>query len=111
VKPRRSGSSRPELNKSSWQKKRARVKARDGHACVRCGSTRKLSVHHIIPARLGGSDDESNLATVCSRCHHLLDRPLHVNGGYQSSSPSATHRSRQPRKKLVEAAGPFSRAW
>jgi 5-methylcytosine-specific restriction endonuclease McrA len=89
---------RPELNTHRWQKTRARVKARDGHACVCCGSTRNLSVHHIIKARFGGTDDESNLQTVCSRCHTLLDRP--------------GSRHRRPRERnLVAPAGPWSRAW
>jgi 5-methylcytosine-specific restriction endonuclease McrA len=101
---------RPELNRYRWQKTRARVKARDGHACVYCRSTRNLSVHHIIKARFGGSDDESNLQTVCSRCHALLDRPGY--GGYRAEAPAATPRSRQPREKnLVAPVGPWSRAW
>jgi 5-methylcytosine-specific restriction endonuclease McrA len=108
VKRRRSGT-RPALCKSAWQKKRARIKARDGHACVRCGSTSGLAVHHILKARFGGSDDDSNLVTVCSRCHALLDRPGYE--GYRAEAPAATPRRRQPREKLVEPAGPFSRAW
>jgi 5-methylcytosine-specific restriction endonuclease McrA len=103
-----SGASRPELDRYAWQKKRARVKARDGHACVRCCSTRKLSVHHIIKARFGGSDDEANLITVCSRCHALLDRP---NGGYRATKKVSPPAARFSREKLVELAGPFSRAW
>jgi hypothetical protein len=40
--------------------------ARDG-VCVRCGSTRRLHVHHRIPLRYSGSDDIGNLAAL--RCH------------------------------------------
>jgi 5-methylcytosine-specific restriction endonuclease McrA len=110
VKRRKSGASRPELSRYRWQKTRARVKARDGHACVYCRSTWNLSVHHILKARLGGSDDDSNLVTVCSRCHALLDRPGY--GGYRAEAPASTPRVRPRREnKLVEPAGPFSRAW
>jgi hypothetical protein len=41
---------------------------------VLCGSSDRLSVHHIVKPRHGGSDDESNLITVCSTHHALLDR-------------------------------------
>ena len=37
--------------------------------CVGCGAEQGLSVHHVVPARLGGSDAMDNLVTLCSRCH------------------------------------------
>jgi 5-methylcytosine-specific restriction endonuclease McrA len=43
----------------TWGKIRARVHARDG-VCVRCGSTRRLHVHHRIPLRYSGSNDIGN---------------------------------------------------
>jgi 5-methylcytosine-specific restriction endonuclease McrA len=53
---------------------RARVLSRDDHRCVRCGSTEELSVHHIVPARHGGSDDLLNLQLLCADCHRVADR-------------------------------------
>ena len=38
---------------------------RDGWECVICGSHRNLSVDHIIPKALGGTDDLENLQTMC----------------------------------------------
>ena len=52
-----------------WRKICEAVKNRDGHRCVRCGSTEKLTVDHIIPHSQGGSDLPSNLRTLCIICH------------------------------------------
>jgi hypothetical protein len=38
---------------------------RDGGQCVRCGSTEKLELGHIIPWSLGGSDSEENIQLLC----------------------------------------------
>lgn len=37
--------------------------------CLKCGSTKKLHVDHVIPQRYGGTDDESNLQTLCHKCN------------------------------------------
>ena len=37
--------------------------------CVACGTADNLNQHHLIPRSLGGSDDESNLLTLCGPCH------------------------------------------
>jgi HNH endonuclease len=34
----------------------------------------RLSVHHWLPANLGGTDDMSNLVTLCSRCHPINEK-------------------------------------
>lgn len=33
---------------------------------------RILHMHHILPFRLGGNNDDDNLAVVCPTCHKLL---------------------------------------
>ncbi len=48
---------------------RAMVFSRDEHKCVRCGSPDRLSVDHITPRSKGGSNDESNLQTLCVTCN------------------------------------------
>jgi len=48
---------------------RAAVYARDGFACLRCGSVDDLSIDHIFPWSLGGSDEPDNLQTLCLRCN------------------------------------------
>lgn len=37
--------------------------------CAACGSPDNLQYHHLIPRSLGGSDDETNLITLCGGCH------------------------------------------
>ncbi len=53
----------------AWRRIRAAVLDRDGHRCQVCGSTQELEVHHVLPVAAGGTDDPSNLQTVCFDCH------------------------------------------
>ena len=46
---------------------------RDGKVCLCCGSTRKLQVDHIISRYHGGTNDPSNLQTLCSVCNKDKD--------------------------------------
>jgi hypothetical protein len=48
---------------------RAFVLARDGLACVECGSTADLTVDHKQPRARGGGNDPSNLQTLCRSCN------------------------------------------
>lgn len=40
--------------------------------CVACGSASDLQHHHLVPKSRGGSDHETNLITLCTRCHGKL---------------------------------------
>jgi len=58
------------------------VLRRDNHTCRYCGAAApdvKLTVDHVVPVALGGSDEPSNLVTACGPC----------NSGKTSSSPDA----------------------
>lgn len=51
---------------------RFEILRRDNHACRYCGRTApdvKLTVDHVIPETLGGSDDPTNLVTACADCN------------------------------------------
>jgi 5-methylcytosine-specific restriction enzyme A len=75
VRPQRSGSSRPELDRSAWQKLRRAARLRDGNRCVNCGSSERLSVHNAVE----GSNLLEHLVTLCSRCHareHNREAPV-----------------------------------
>jgi hypothetical protein len=51
---------------------RYEVLRRDNHACRYCGATApdvKLTVDHVVPQALGGSDDPTNLVTACEPCN------------------------------------------
>jgi hypothetical protein len=43
--------------------------------CERCKSDTRLVVHHRIPLRYGGNNDEKNLVVLCEKCH----RQYHSN--------------------------------
>lgn len=51
-----------------WPSIRRAVLERDGWRCYRCGAAAD-EVDHVVPAYLGGTDDPSNLAAICRRCH------------------------------------------
>lgn len=51
---------------------RFEILRRDNHACRYCGRCAPdvpLTVDHVIPEALGGSDDPSNLVTACKDCN------------------------------------------
>ena len=51
---------------------RAKVLARDGHACKNCSSRRALHAHHVVWRSQGGPTVLDNLLTLCNRCHGLV---------------------------------------
>lgn len=58
-----------------FENTKAKVLWRDGHTCQHCKGKHKdgkLEVHHIIFRSQGGSDEESNLITLCHTCHKDL---------------------------------------
>lgn len=61
---------------------RFEVLKRDNHTCRYCGASAPdvtLTVDHVTPVALGGSDDPSNLVAACRDC----------NAGKASTSPDA----------------------
>jgi hypothetical protein len=61
---------------------RYEVLRRDSYTCRYCGAKApdvEITVDHVIPVALGGTDEPSNLVAACGAC----------NGGKTSSSPDA----------------------
>lgn len=61
---------------------RYEILRRDNHACRYCGAAApdaKLTVDHVVPIALGGTDEPSNLVAACIDC----------NAGKSSSHPDA----------------------
>jgi hypothetical protein len=45
------------------------VRSRDRGRCLRCRNTGELVVHHVVPVGADGDAEETNLVTLCNRCH------------------------------------------
>lgn len=48
---------------------RREVLRRDKHACQYCGSTKKLTLDHVIPRSKGGKHTWDNVVIACERCN------------------------------------------
>jgi|GEM_PF-3771603 len=67
-----------------WEQLRSQARKRAKYKCERCGRGGKITVHHIVPRELGGSDILENLISLCTHCHdyvhanigHLVSRDL-----------------------------------
>lgn len=71
--------SRPKLRDAG----RRRILVRDGYTCCLCGNTKEPEVDHFIPVTRGGTNDPSNLWTLCHDC----------NKKKAFGMPTAAHRS------------------
>lgn len=54
---------------ATTKKHRSTIFARDGHKCRICGASDNLVLDHITPISKGGSDETSNLQTLCWSCN------------------------------------------
>ena len=59
------------LSARPWSRFRLRILARDKRRCQRCGTARKLEVHHIVPRHRAPDKiySEGNCTTICRDCH------------------------------------------
>jgi hypothetical protein len=61
---------------------RTQIFERDNRTCLWCGkkanTLRSLSIDHILPISMGGTDAISNLQTLCKYCNQLKGKN-HVN--------------------------------
>jgi len=48
---------------------RNRIYKRDDYECVYCGSSRNLTIDHVIPKSRGGTNEWTNLVTSCFKCN------------------------------------------
>lgn len=48
---------------------RNKIYKRDNHTCVYCGSTKSLTLDHVIPKSRGGTNEWTNLVTSCIKCN------------------------------------------
>ena len=60
-----------------FENTKAKVLNRDNYECQICHGKHKdskLEVHHIVFRSQNGTDDESNLITLCKTCHDKLHK-------------------------------------
>jgi HNH endonuclease len=111
--------SRPALDKAAWQRTRKAVRQRDGNRCRNCGASGdgvRLSVHHWLPANLGGTDDMSNLVTLCSTCHPIYEKAARTLMLPVDMPPARTrapgrHNDRHGAPFRGPTGQPWSRQW
>lgn len=57
-------------DEDKWKKTRKSRLELDNYKCIKCGSTERLEVDHIVPISKGGKRYAlSNLRTLCHSCH------------------------------------------
>jgi len=54
------------------------VFGRDGYECVHCHSTEDLVIDHIVALSNGGTNDPSNLQTLCADCNKTKRREVDI---------------------------------
>ena len=80
-----------------FENTKAMVLNRDNYTCQYCKGKHKdskLEVHHIVFRSQGGSDEESNLITLCHTCHkdlHSGKINLKLSGKVKGNLKYATH--------------------
>lgn len=62
----------------------------------------QLTVHHVIPASVGGTDDKSNLITLCYRCHDLLHK-IEKSGTFPTEKDRLARMSKDQQVALLGA--------
>ncbi|MBN8564895.1 MAG: HNH endonuclease [Leptolyngbya sp. UWPOB_LEPTO1] len=69
---------------------RREVLRRDSHTCQYCGSTKHLTIDHVIPRSRGGSHSWDNVVTACAGCNSKKgDRFLSELGMKLKTKPKA----------------------
>lgn len=75
------GRARPEIQRL-WENYRNRETGMILDFCVFCGTKEGIEQHHVLPRAEGGSDDPTNILSVCGAHHGLLHnirRPANIS--------------------------------
>ena len=72
-----------------------------GNVCYNCGSTECTELHHVVPLKLGGTNNISNIVVLCSRCHKAAHYGRHIRD-YQNKK--VTGRPHNVSKEVLNSA-------
>jgi hypothetical protein len=90
--------------------------------CSVCGKDHNLEFHHFIPKSDGGTDEETNLSTLCYQCHGIVHgmfrrniRELTISGlekakarGVKLGNPNPKAASEKGMIKIKDIANQFA---
>ncbi len=85
---------------------RHEVFVRDNYTCIECGATNKqtrLHVDHILPVAQGGTDEMSNLQTLCEACNLAKSNRAWVAGRYEETT-TTTYKERIDYSEILNDA-------
>jgi 5-methylcytosine-specific restriction endonuclease McrA len=69
---------------------RREVLKRDSHTCQYCGTSKRLTLDHVIPRSKGGQHTWDNVVTACEKCNSIKsDRLPHEAGMVLKTKPKA----------------------
>ncbi len=57
------------INVLTAKAKREAILTRDRYQCAHCGSVQNLTMDHVIPKAVGGTNHINNLQTLCGGCN------------------------------------------
>ncbi len=60
---------------------RHRIFKRDNHTCSYCGTSKNLTIDHILPKSRGGGNTWLNLTTCCKNCNRVKDNKTPEEAG------------------------------
>lgn len=60
---------------------RREVLRRDKHTCQYCGSTKHLTLDHLVPVSKGGKHSWDNIVTACERCNNRKSNSSPLQAG------------------------------
>ena len=87
---------------------RHNIMKRDNFECQYCGSTKNLTLDHVLPRSRGGTSNWDNLLTACSRCNH--------GKGHRTPQEAGLVIRQQPKKPTLSgflrlSAGTIDQNW
>lgn len=77
---------------------RQMIYKRDDHTCQYCGSTKRLTIDHVLPKCRGGEDTWENMVVACSSCNTKKGSRLLEQTGMKLAKPP-----RPPANKILLA--------